>query len=350
MNIIIFAGGAGTRLWPLSRQNSPKQFEQLKDDTSTLQMMVERIKPFGQSNMYISTNDAYKKLIQEQVPAIAENHIFTEPARRDLAAAVGLTLLRLNHAGKTGTVAVLWSDHFMDHPQRFQTALKKADTLIQKKCDRFVFFGENARFANHNLGWIKLGKNISDNEYAFETWKYRPAIDECKKMFVSGQWVWNPGYFVFDIEFCLSLYEQYQPEMYTELEKMVADPAYLADQYHTLPKLSFDEAIVEHLRQDQATVLKVDLGWSDPGTLYALKEALVGDGKENYTKGLVVSEDTTDSFIYNEEKTKLVTTIGLEGMVVVNTKDALLVCHKDDVPEIKTLLKDIEIKQLSEFL
>lgn len=350
MNIVIFAGGAGTRLWPLSRKNSPKQFEKLKDDTSTLQMAVERVREFGIDNMYISTNEKYTDLIKEQIPDFHHHYIYTEPARRDLAAAVGLMLMRLKAAGESGTVGIIWSDHFMDKPEAFSQALRDAEELVKENSKQFVFLAETPRFANHNLGWIHLGEQIEGNKFAFQGWKYRPELATCKEMFNSGEWMWNPGYFVFDIDFCLSLYKERQPELYSELQKMVADEAYLQEAYKTLPAMSFDTAIVEHLEPSQATVLKVDLGWSDPGTLYAMKEALVSESDVNFTKGTVLTRETTDSFVYNEEEGKLVTTIGLEGMIVVNTKGALLVCHKDDVPNIKELLNDVESEGLGEYL
>ncbi|MBT6334787.1 MAG: mannose-1-phosphate guanylyltransferase/mannose-6-phosphate isomerase, partial [Candidatus Magasanikbacteria bacterium] len=112
----------------------------------------------------------------------------------------------------------------------------------------------------------------------------------------------------------------------------------------------FDNAIVEKIREDQAVVLKVDLGWSDPGTLYALKEALSSSVESNVTRGEVITLDTSDSLIYNEEEGIIVTTIGVQGLVVVNTKDAVLVCPKDRVPEIKTLLKEIEREGKKQYL
>src|SRR3989338_6733729 len=113
MKIIIFAGGAGIRLWPLSRRNSPKQFGKLTGDLSTLQMAIERVREFGLENIYISTNEHYVPLVKKQVPELSKDHILAEPARRDLAAAVGLTLLRLKQQGVSGTVGILWADHFM---------------------------------------------------------------------------------------------------------------------------------------------------------------------------------------------------------------------------------------------
>ncbi len=350
MKIIIFAGGAGTRLWPISRRNSPKQFEALKDNQSTLQKAIERIRDFGMENIFISTNQNYKEIVHKQIPELLEDNIFTEPAKRDLAGAVLLTLLRLKKAGNTGTVSIIWSDHFMEHSDRFTNGLKEAEELIAKDKERFVFLGEKPRFASHNLGWIQTGEKIEGDVHEFKSWRYRPEVEECKEMFASGEWLWNPGYFVFDIDFVLNLYKQHQPELLTMVSEMVEDDEVLDNKYKDVPAMSFDKAIAEKIDPSQAVVLKVDMGWSDPGTLYALKESLVDSEEKNYSKGKVVVYNTQDSFVYNEDDKKLVTTIGLDGMVVVNTKDALLVCHKDDVPDTKKLLKKLEEEGLEEYL
>lgn len=350
MRIIIFAGGSGTRLWPLSRKNSPKQFGSIVGDKSTLQMAVDRVRSFGIEQVYISTNENYVDLVHTQVPEIKDKNILIEPVKRDLAAAVGLAMFRLRNDGYTGTVAVLWADHLMKHEDEFMLALKKGEELIQTNKNRFVFLGETARFANHNLGWIKLGQQKKDNEYEFLEWKYRPDLDSCEGMFASGDWVWNPGYFIFDIDFALGLYKKFMPDMYSALEEMSKNYEKVKEKYHTLEAISFDDAILQKINKDEATVLKVDLGWSDPGTLYALKEALEPSIEKNCEQGLVLAHDTTDSFVCNEDRDKLVAVIGLEGMVVVNTKEALLVCHKNDIPKVKELLNKVEDKGLSKFL
>lgn len=350
MNIIIFAGGTGTRLWPISRKNTPKQFGVLVGDKSTLQMAVERVRSFGMDNIYISTNEIYADLVKTQIPDLPEKNILFEPAKRDLAAAVGLALLRLKNQGVSGTTAILWADHLMKSEEEFVNALKKGKELIETKADRFIFLGEKPRFANHNLGWIHFGKNIEGNLYEFKQWSYRPELDDCQKMFESGVWYWNPGYFVFDTDFVLGLYKKFMPYMYEDLVDMSSDYAKVTEKYHTLESISFDDAIVSKVDTSQAVVLKVDLGWSDPGTLYALKEALEPDIEKNHEMGLAVVHDTKDSFICNEDRDKLLAVVGLEGMMVVNTKEAILVCHKKDVPKVKELLKKIEDKGLSKFL
>lgn len=351
MNILIFAGGAGTRLWPLSRRNSPKQFEKIIENKSTLQLAIERVADFGYENIYISTNASYKKILEEQTEGkIPQENILLEPARRDLAAAVGLTLFRLRKNGKKGTVAILWADHLMKNVSEFVTSLKRAEELIHENPERFVFLAEKPRFANHNLGWIHIGKKTNENVFEFLGWKYRPDLLLCEKMFASGNWMWNPGYFVCDLDFVLSLYQKFMPEMYSALEVMVENEDRIQTEYEKLPSLSFDNAIVEKVSPTQAVVLKVDMGWSDPGTLYAMKEALVVEEKENFIKGSVEQLDSRDCFLYNSEEKKILTTIGLEGMIVVNTDDAILVCHKTDVPRLKELLQKMEENDKQEYL
>ena len=350
MYFLIFAGGSGQRLWPLSRKNSPKQFSQLKGEQSTLQMAVERIEPFGLDHVCVSTNEAYKDLVLEQLPGIEEKNVMLEPARRDLAAAVGLSLHRMKRAGMSGAVAVLWSDHFVDDPSIFRQALIDGHKIVEHDAKKIVFFGERPRFANQNLGWIHTGERSSGDVYEFLEWRYRPEVEDCKEMFASGEWLWNPGYFIFDIDTMLSWYQEFQPEMNAALLDMVCDDALLRKEYGSLPSMSFDDAIVKHIDPSFGVVIKTDMGWSDPGTLYALKEAMEPNIEKNYEKGQVILHESTDCFVYNEEKNKLIATIGLEGVMVVNTGDALLVCPKDKVPDIKKLLKEIEKKELGKYL
>ena len=350
MRIIIFAGGTGTRLWPISRKNSPKQFGAIIGDKSTLRMAVDRVRSFGMENIYISTNENYVEFVKEQIPELPEKNILPEPDKRDLAAAVGLALWRLKNNGVTGTIAMLWADHLMKNEDDFVLALKKGEELIGDKSDRIVFLAERPRFPNHNLGWINVGKKIEDNQYEFLRWKYRPDLEECEKMFASGEWFWNPGYFIFDTDFVLGLYKKFMPDMCEALREMAGDYDLIKEKFHILEAVSFDDAILEKIKPSQAVVLKVDLGWSDPGTLYDLKEALEPDMGKNCEQGLTIVEDTKDSFICNEDRDKLLAVIGLKGMVVVNTKEAILVCHKDDVPKVKDLLKKIEANGLGKFL
>lgn len=356
MKLIIFAGGTGTRFWPLSRKRLPKQFKKIFNGNSTLQLAFERIKKaFDISNIYISTNQDYISLVKEQLQDLPADQIIGEPEKRNVGPAVGYILIHLRKKGHHGPVAILWADHLMEHVDRFIEVLRKGEALVRENPQQLVFIGEKPRYAESNLGWIRTGDEIEKGQFKFKEWYYKPPPEESEKMYKSGEWYWNPGYFVVDLEFALCLYRVYAPEMYRKLKeieenlKTYNEEETIKRVYPQFESISFDR-IIEKVPSDYAVVLPTDLGWSDPGTLYAFKEAMVGSGKENYTQGLTKELDTTDSLIINEEE-KLVATVGLDGMVVVNTADALLVVHKDKVSKATELIKELEKnEELNQFV
>lgn len=335
MKLVIFAGGIGTRLWPLSRENSPKQFDKIFDSQSTLQLAVGRVKKdFGIKNIYIQTVGNFVANVKEQIPDLPEENIIVEPARRNLAPAVCLAALELKKSGYSGPMALLWADHLMKRPEEFVSALQTGEKLIKEDGRRFVFLGEKPRFDNNNLGWLKagamLGKVNGHSYYGFEGWKYKPEAAVCKEMFDSGLWYWNPGYFVTSAEF---LYSQYEDLAAHILEKVQSG------KYEEAEQTSFDRAIIEKVNLKNAVVVKTNMEWSDPGTLYALKEALESESGDIISQGEVAALNSSDCLLYNFEKNKILAGVGLRGMVVVNTEDALVVVPKDEVVNITSLVK-----------
>jgi mannose-1-phosphate guanylyltransferase len=346
MKIVIFAGGAGTRLWPLSRDNSPKQFDKIFNDKSTIQLAFERVAPvFGAENVYVQTTEKYAENIKAQLPELPKENIFLEPFRRDVGPAVCFAINQFNKMGYCGPMGIVWADHLMQRVEEFQTALKTGEKLIEQDPKRFVFVAEHPRFANNNLGWMKLGEKKGEIEgqefYAFLGWKYKPEQKDCDEMLASGEYFWNPGYFITSVSFLTDCYQKLAPEIYAKVTE---------DKYEEAPKVSFDNAIIEKVDLTSAVILKTNMGWSDPGTLYALKEALAGSEAENVIKGKVVDFETKDSLVYNLEEEKIVATVGLEGMVVVNTKDALVVVPKDKVVKISDLVKKMKEEKLDKYL
>jgi mannose-1-phosphate guanylyltransferase len=346
MKIVIFAGGIGTRMWPLSRENSPKQFDQIFAGRSTIQLAYDRVAPvFGSQNIYIQTTKIYQKIIQKQLPKLPKKNIFLEPARRDVGPAVCFSVNEFKKLGYSGPMAIVWADHLMDRVSEFREGLKTGKKLIEKEPNRFVFMAERPRFANNNLGWIHVGEKAGEmgkTEYfKFKGWKYKPKKALCDKMFKSGDYFWNPGYFITSLDFITECYKKLAPEIY----KCVT-----SGKYNDCPKLSFDSAIIEKVNLKNAVILKTNMGWSDPGTLYALKEALEESSDGNVTKGNVHHLGTTDSLIYNLEHKKVVTTVDLKGMVVVNTEDAIVVVHKDNVVRISELVREMKNKKLDKYL
>ena len=364
MKIIIFAGGSGRRLWPLSRQKSPKQFEPIIGERSTLQLAVDRVyDTYGGENIFISTNEKYMGLVRDQLD-IPEKNVIGEPTRRDLAAAVGLAMAHLAEATDDAQledepVAILWGDNYMDQVDNFVKVMKTAESLLTQKKADILFIGETPRFANDNLGWIGLGAEVGKIEdqpyYGFKSLTYRPPLADCKRMFAEQTHVWNTGYFVTTIGFVQKMYAQQQPQMWgmlSEIQSTIGQSNYeetLHSIYPKLDELSFDDAILHHIAPEQALVLHAEMGWSDPGTLYALKEAINPDLEANVMKGLVIEEQAKDCLVYNYEADKLVAVAGLEGVIVVNTEDAILVVHKDQIPLVKKMVNDLEGTDLESY-
>lgn len=356
MKIVIFAGGSGRRLWPISRQKSPKQFEPIIGSSSTLQLAVERVEgTYGIENIYVSTNEKYFDIVQKQLPTLPTSNLIGEPARRDLAAAVGLAMIHLVHATGNNAeepVAILWGDNYMDQVPNFLKVMATAEHLLQDGRANIVFIGETPRFPNENLGWIGLGPKMGEVDgqpyYRFESLTYRPPLADCQRMFLEETHVWNTGYFVTTVGFVEQLYEENQPELWSrlmEIKATIGQDSYqetLSRIYPQLDVISFDDAILRHVSPEQAVVLHSEMGWSDPGTLYALKEAINPNTAENVTKGLVLTEASQDCLIYNYEPDKLVTAVGLQGMIVVNTEDAVLIVHKDHIPLVKKLVNGLD--------
>ncbi|HFE67450.1 MAG TPA: hypothetical protein ENJ93_09340 [Chloroflexi bacterium] len=364
MKIIIFAGGSGRRLWPISRQKSPKQFEPIIGEKSTLQLAVDRVlDTYGPENIFISTNDKYIDIVRDQIDIPPEN-IIGEPARRDLAAAVGLALVHLAAATDEAQrakepIAILWGDNYMDQVDNFLTVMGTAEALLREDKAKILFIGETPRFANDNLGWIGLGPELGrlDGQpyYGYESLTYRPPLEECKRMFADQTHVWNTGYFVTTIGFVQKLYQQRQPRMWEHLSRIqaaIGRPSYkdvLRQTYPQLDEISFDDAILHYVRPEQALVLHSEMGWSDPGSLYALKEAINPDPQANVTIGRTIIESAQDCLVYNYETDKLVAVAGLDGMIVINTEDALLVVHKDQIPLVKKMVNGLEGTELERY-
>jgi mannose-1-phosphate guanylyltransferase len=362
MKIVIFAGGTGRRLWPLSRKQSPKQFEPILGDKSTVQLAVDRVRDvYGAENIFVSTNERYEDIIREQLPQLPPENVIGEPERRDLAPAVALAMAHLaaNADSDDEPVTILWGDNYMSDTGTFLALLAAAEKLIRDDRAQIIFIGETPRFANENLGWIHLGAVQGEIEgrpfYAFRSWRYRPPLDVAREMYDSGEYVWNTGYFVTTIGFVLSLYRQHQPDMaekLAQIEAKIGTADYrtvLHEVYPDMETISFDDAILTHVAAEQALVLHGEMGWSDPGTLYALKEALATDSEANVEQGLVATMETRDSLIVNEDEKKLVAVIGLDGMIVVNTKDALLVVHKDHIPDVKKFVNKLNDTDLEKY-
>ncbi len=351
MKVIIFAGGVGTRLWPLSRKNTPKQFEKIVGEESMLQVSISKLFPdFTWEDIYISTNKQYEDILKSQFPQIPAKNLIFEPAMRDVGPAVGLMVANFVKKYPDEQIAILWGDHLIRKADEFRRVLKIAESLVEENSDRIVFVGQKPRFASVNLGYIEFGNEVKKDNgvtvYEFTGFKYRPDEKLAEKFLTDGKHTWNLGYFVTTPKFLWNQFEKSTPDLYKQLKEIsevVNTPDYekvLNEVYPKIEKISFDNAILEKLDPKQGLVLSVDIGWSDIGAWEALKEALASSEEENVTRGEVQLMDSRDSLVFNYNG-QLVVGIDLDKMLVVNTGDVLLVCPKTAVPKIKKFVESL---------
>lgn len=353
MKAVIFAGGVGTRLWPLSRKKSPKQFEKVVGDKSTLQLAAERLLPeFKAEDIYISTGTAYVDVVAQQLPFVPRENIIAEPAKKDVGPAVALIMGYLAQKFPHEPVIILWSDHIVKHIDKFKNIIKQASEVVKENNERIIFIGHTPRFASENLGWIETDTDaFSKGDVNFRTFagfKYRPNTELAEKYFADRNYCWNLGYFVSTPKFIYDLFKRFSPNIYEVTDKIVSKEtneeftAALMQYYKDMPEINFDNAVLEQLDKECAYVVIDDIGWSDVGAWEALKEALEQKREDNITKGRVMLEDSADNLVYNYDGERLIVGVDLSDLLVVNTKDVLLVAKKSSVSKIKKLVESFQ--------
>lgn len=359
---IIFCGGVGTRIWPMSRKKHPKQFQQLVGNKSMFQTTISRVlKGFKPEDIYVSTGEEYIGFIKKQAPMILKKNIIAEPVRRDTLGAVGLANLFVYNKFPNATVAAIWgADHIVKDIKGFNQAVKKA-AEYSNQTKKLVKIDVRPTFPSEHNGWVKIGDRISRlngfNVHEFVKFIEKPNEEKAKKLFRSHQYLINTGYLVWPAKLMHNLFKLHQPKAYRLLEEIrpslgkIRQNKVIKQIYPKFKKTSIDYGIFENLSKKDTVVIPVDIGWSDVGTWELLFESLADNKKkDNLTKGQVYVNNVKRSIVYSTVKNKIVSVIGLNDVVIVDTADGLVVCNMHDSDQIKQLVALLKEKKLTQYV
>lgn len=360
LKIALFCGGSGTRMWPMSRKSLPKQFQPLIENQSTFEMMIKRLSAkFPMHNIFPVTTRDNVQWIVKLAPEIPLENIIIEPEMRDTAAAVGLAAAVLSKKFPDPIVLALWSDHVVRNEEQFIKAIDLGAKTVAET-GKFVEIGVRPTFPSIALGYLKLGKMLKKANgmaiFEFVSQIEKPDYKEAKKFTESWEYLWHIGYAIWPAEKMLSMYEKYFKEGYAPLIKIQKawgtpeQEKVLKEEYGTIPKMSVDFAVNSHLASENQVVISADLGWRDVGTWNELKDEMSIKPTDNIIQGDVVHLDLKDCLVYSSHKEKVVAAIGVEGLIIVDTQDALLVVPKDRTQDVKKIIEELKDKNKEKFL
>ncbi len=360
MNILIVAGGTGTRLWPASRQRKPKQLLNFLNNKTLLQNTYERFSGvIAPDHIFIATAKNYAQAISGQVPKIPKQNYSLEPALRDRAPAIGLAALIMEHQQPNSVFATSWSDSFIEPSSKYLAILKKAERFLTTHPEKIINVAVKPSFPHTGLGYIQQGQAISNKEklaiFDARSFKEKPDLKLAKKFLQQRNYLWNTGMFIGRTDTFLELYRQYLPDIYKLL--MEIKPAIGTKQqqrlidklYPKMPHTDIEKGLMEKLR-GRLAVIAGDFAWGDIGSWKVIKD-VQSKNHENIFQGLHTDHDSKGTLVYNYTKDQLVTTLGLDDISIIVTPEAILVAHKDKTEEVKEIIKKLKSdKKLSKYL
>ncbi len=363
---MIMAGGAGTRLWPLSRGNQPKQLLPIVRGQSLLQLSYQRMRGIlPPERIFVCSTALHAQAIQAHLPELPPQNLLGEPLGRDTANAVGFPSVILQKKDPQAVLAVVTADHVIEPAEGFQSALRTAFAVVAEDPLSLVTFGITPTHGHTGLGYIHRGEplplhNGAKGAFRVLAFKEKPDKPTADRYVESGRYYWNSGMFVWRVDTVLRELQQHLPDAYTGLQS-IADAwgtprqaQVLQQIYPQLPKISIDYAIMEPASQGkgQAHVVAVEMQveWLDVGSWPALAEILATDDHENATDCRVcLLIDSDNNIIVSHDPDHLLATIGISDMIIVHTPDATLVCPKSEAQRVKDLVGRVKEKFGSKF-
>ena len=347
---VVLSGGVGSRLWPLSRELNPKQFLSLAGDLSLLQQTLRRARGLQGATItepIIVCNNEHRFLVAEQLrqQQLAAQAIILEPVGKNTAPALAVAALTALSTNPAAILLVMPADHVIKESEPFDKAVSIG--LMQAQKGQLVTFGIVPERPETGYGYIRYGAELAEGCFAIDAFVEKPALDTASAYVSSGEYLWNSGMFMLDAQAYLDELRQFAPDILMAAEAAVAAAEEDLDftrlnkaAFQSCPSDSIDYAVMEHT--EKGVVVPLSCGWSDVGSwdsLWKMTDNKDDDG--NVTRGDVIAHDTVDSYLYSESR--LVTSVGIDNLVVVETADAVLVANKNRVQDVKSIVEQLKV-------
>lgn len=341
---VIMAGGGGTRFWPLSRQEEPKQLLNLSGKDLMINETIDRVRTMvAEEDIFIVTNQAQvPKMKAVTAGRVQEDHVLSEPCVRNTAACIGYAAFEILKKHGDGIMCIFPSDHFIKNQAEFTRVLGMAVETAESE-DVLVTLGITPACPATGYGYIKFDKKDSGLAKIVLEFREKPDLETAKRYLASGEYAWNSGMFIWRASTILRYFEELLPDVYACLEEIAGamgapgERDVIARVYPTIPSISIDYGIME--KCPDVRVISAEFGWDDVGSWDNLGVLYEADENGNVTVGDQINIDTKNCISY--AKKRLITTVGVENLIIVETDDAILVCDKTRSQDVKMVVEEL---------
>lgn len=351
---VIMAGGAGTRLWPLSLKDRPKQLMHIVEGKSLLRLAFERLLSWlPAENIYVITGEAHLALVRREAPELPEANLIGEPCGRDTVNAIGMTAHLLARRDPDGTMGVFTADQVIRPVDRFRESVQRAFDAAERMPDVLVTFGIPPTSPHTGYGYVHRGRPLEAGVYEVRQFKEKPPLELAKRYVASGEYFWNSGMFVWRTATFLAQLARHLPDSHEKLGRIAAADgerraALMRELYPTLTKISVDFAVME--KAERGVVVEMPCEWLDVGSWPSLREVLRPDEQGNVRAGAAHRTIDAGGNILVADDGHLIAAIGVSDLVVVAGPRATLVCRREDAQRIKEIVAGLEKEGLTEYL
>lgn len=368
MYAILLAGGSGTRLWPVSRKNAPKQLQPILGSDTLLRSTWKRLrKGLPATSILVVTGEAQAECIRQDLPELPADNLLIEPMKRDTAAAIGFGVAVVLARDPKATVATINSDAYVKDEKEFWRVLKVAATAA-KKTSRIVLVGVRPSYPETGYGYIKMGSQAMrfrrpkghDDIFDVEGFREKPDLETAKSYVAQWEYLWNPTLIVAEARTLMNAFKTHLPKTWRELETTrkswarlrqgfggQATRKVLGRAYARIDPISIDYGVLE--KEKKMLVVPADFGWADVGHWRAVHDVLAKRPGANVTRGRNLAIDSEGNLLYSFTG-KMIATAGLRDMIVIETEDVVLVCPKSRAQDVKKLVEAIERKKMKKYL